>query len=196
MSVPFLLHPPLTHIFPELCLWRITLAPPWKHTLPLYFRVFALLQGSLAAWHWDEKEVSCPWDSKLEVISALMKDTQHVRWLAIHLGRGISSLQVAPWFTGANSPPSTSFLFCKSHGSLQSQEAQTDSSIWAWPWPPLSAFSTQDDSAQPWNKKVDESGDGRATIHTLQPVRLLTSHLSKSRVETAWINLTCRLSAF
>lgn len=41
----------------------------------------------------------------------------HPFW-SLRSGGGVSSLQVAAWFIGANSPPSTLLLFCKSQGSI------------------------------------------------------------------------------
>lgn len=53
-------------------------------------------------------------------------------------GQGISSLQIAPDSLEPTPHLQLHFLFCKSHGSFaESQENRTDSSIWAWPWPPV-----------------------------------------------------------
>lgn len=86
--MPWLLHLPLTHIFSALCLWRLTLAPPWKHTCPQYLRGFAatLLQCP----HLTRRpccgargKASLPQDSKPEVASTPMKDAQYVYCSAI-----------------------------------------------------------------------------------------------------------------
>lgn len=116
----FLLHPPHLLIFSQNSAYKESLWPLLGNILSTLLE-FALLQGSLA-WHWDEKSFL---SMRLEARSDLSINEGYTTCPLIShsFGWGISSLQVAPWFTGANSPPSTSFLFCKSHGSLQSQES-------------------------------------------------------------------------
>lgn len=119
--MPWLLHVPLTHIFPALCLGGITLAPPWKHTFPQYFRVFVAVPPAAAMSPLDTVlsavglEANSP-SPGLQAGSGLHANEGRTIWLFLGhpfqitaLGRGAPSLQFVAWFIGANSLPTSNF---------------------------------------------------------------------------------------
>lgn len=203
--MPWLPHLPLTHIFPALCLGESL----WPHLRNIFSHstseFLPQLCCNVPTWHCApccgvRGKVSLPQDSKLKVVSTLWR-TQDLSVaqpsIPIYcLGSRCPFSPVCCLIHWSQLPPHLQVWFCSASLRDLCSHRRLRDNIWAWPWPPPSAFRIWDDSAQPWNEKVEGAGDSRADIHYVQCGRQLTTHLSSGWVKVAQINLTLRLFGF